>query len=151
MLLLAYLTRRAINLLFNNIVAHIRAIVLVDLTHPFIRIMHDPPYRALSTLKREILADPERVKIFNSLKIVVINTYKEEEELSKFQFSVGEGPFVFTNTTLLSSREMANVHYYLPPNSLTFPPFIRRIAHFLSKTLAHSLDVTDTLYFFRHG
>lgn len=27
---------------------------------------------------------------------------------------------------------MANVHYYLPPNALTFTPLTRRIAQFLS-------------------
>lgn len=151
MLILTYFTRRSINLLFINIVEKIRSLVLVDITHPFIRIMYDPPYRILGKLKREIFTDRERVNIFNKLKIVVINTYKEDEHLSQFHFSFGDEPFVFANTVLLSSREMANVHYYLPPNSLSFPPFVRRIGQFISKNLAKSMDITEISDFFRYG
>lgn len=85
-LTLTYLTRRAINLLFTNILEKIRSLVLVDIAQPFIRIMHDPPHRAYNRLKQEIFADRQRVAIFNKLKIIVINTYKEDERLSRFQF-----------------------------------------------------------------
>jgi hypothetical protein len=150
-LTLTYLTRRSINLLFTNIVERIRSLVLVDLTQPFIRIMHDPPYRAYSRLKQEIFADRQRVAIFNKLKIVVINTYKEDERQARLQFALHGQNFVFANTLLLSSREMANVHYYLPPNSLSFPPFVRRIGQFISKNLAQDMDITQINEFFRYG
>ncbi len=134
-LTLTYLTRRAVNLLFTNILARIRSILLVDLAHPFIRIMHDPPHRAYSRLKQEIFADRQRVAIFNQLKIIVINTYKEDERLTRFLLEKEGEQFVFTNTLLISSREMANVHYYIPSNSLSFPPFVRRLGQFISKNL----------------
>jgi hypothetical protein len=86
-LTLTYLTRRAVNLLFTNILEKIRSLVLVDIGQPFIRIMHDPPHRAYNRLKQEIFADRQRVAIFNKLKIIIINTYKEEERLARFQFT----------------------------------------------------------------
>jgi hypothetical protein len=52
---------------------------------------------------------------------------------------------------LISAREMANVHYYLPPNSLSFPPFVRRIGQFLSKISAHDMEISEIYDFFRYG
>jgi hypothetical protein len=141
MLALTYFTRRSINLLFTNILEKLRALVLLDLTHPFTRILHDPPSRMLQRLKREIFTDRQRVAVFNRLRIVVINTYKQGDALSNFHFEHGEQNFVFANTVLVSSREMANVHYYLPPNSLSFPPFVRRVAQFLASSIAHTMPV----------
>ena len=150
-LTLAYFARRIINGLFSNIVEKVKAMVLVDITHPFIRIQYDPPYRMLSRLKAEIFSDQERVKIFNKFKIVVITTHKEDNHLSKFMFTFDEQPYVFANTVLISSREMANVHYYLPPNSLSFPPFVRRIGQFLSMISWQDMSVAEIYDFFKHG
>lgn len=58
---------------------------------------------------------------------------------------------MFANTVLISSREMANVHYYLPPNSLSFPPFVRRIGQFLSMVSWQDMSVGEIYDFFKHG
>jgi len=46
---------------------------------------------------------------------------------------------------------MANVHYYLPPNSLSFPPLVRRLTHFLAKDFASNLTLEEAGAFLRHG
>lgn len=66
-------------------------------------------------------------------------THKEEQFRSDFQFVYGKDSLIFKNTVIVSTREMANVHYYLPPHSLSFPPLVRRIGHFISKDLSNKM------------
>lgn len=105
----------------------------MDISHPFLRVQYDPPYKLLHRLKREIFTQKERLTAFNKLKFVIVTTYKEDTLPEHFFYEVDFKSYVFTNTLLISSREMANVHYFLPPNSLSFPPLVRRLAHFLAK------------------
>jgi hypothetical protein len=64
---------------------------------------------------------------------------------------MGEDAYVFTRTLLISSREMANVHYFLPPNSLSFPPLVRRLAHFMAKDFVSNLTIPEIASLLRYG
>ena len=46
---------------------------------------------------------------------------------------------------------MSNVHYFLPPNSLSFPPLVRRLAHFIAKDISSNLNTEEALAFLRYG
>jgi hypothetical protein len=46
---------------------------------------------------------------------------------------------------------MANVHYFLPPNSLSFPPLVRRLAHLLARDFVANLTVDEMAAFLRYG
>jgi predicted transglutaminase-like cysteine proteinase len=46
---------------------------------------------------------------------------------------------------------MANVHYFLPPNSLSFPPLVRRLAQFIAKDLKVNYSVSEANDFLRYG
>jgi hypothetical protein len=148
---LTYLTRRTINLLFNNIIENIRTIILVDISHPLIRIEYDPPYRLLQKLKREVIDSPERRAVFNKLKFVFVNTHKENKKWQDYQFLYGEQPHTFARTVFISSRDMANVHYFLPSNSLSFLPLIRRLGHFLAKDFTTEMNPSQIATFLKHG
>jgi hypothetical protein len=50
-----YFAKKAINILFTNIVERVKSIVLVDLYHPFLRLEFDPPYSYLEKVKKEIV------------------------------------------------------------------------------------------------
>lgn len=151
LLTLTYLARRTINLLFTNIVEKIRTILLVDLAHPFIRVHYDPPYKLLAKLKREVINHPDRTNLFNKLRFVIVTTHREDPSWHHYQLAYGHPPFVFARTVLVSSREMANVHYFLPPNSLSFPPLVRRLGHFLAKDFSETLSNSEVAAFLRHG
>jgi hypothetical protein len=123
----------------------------VDITHPFLRVQYDPPYKLLHKLKMEIFLQRERLDIFNRLKFVVITTHKEDTLSEHFFYQMGEDAYVFTRTLLISSREMANVHYFLPPNSLSFPPLVRRLAHFMAKDFVSNLTIPEIASLLRYG
>lgn len=76
------------------------------------------------------------------MKFVVVTTHKEDTIAEHFFYKIGNENLVFAKTLLISSKEMANVHYFLPPNSLSFPPLVRRLAHFLSKDFADNMSIT---------
>jgi len=46
---------------------------------------------------------------------------------------------------------MSNVHYFLPPNSLSFPPLVRRLAHLLAKDFVENLSVEQISAILRFG
>lgn len=76
MLTLAYLARKHLGLLYSNIIEKIRNVLFVDITHPFLRVEHDPPYKLLQKLKMEIMAEKERLKYFNKIKFIIVTTHK---------------------------------------------------------------------------
>ena len=78
-------------------------------------------------------------------------THKEELLRSDFQFVYGEDSLLFKNTVIVSTREMANVHYYLPPHSLSFPPLVRRIGHFISQDLSNDMKKDEIIKLLRYG
>jgi hypothetical protein len=151
LLTLAYLARRTINLLFTNIIERIRTIVLVDLAHPLIRVEYDPPYRLLAKLKKEVINSRERSVVFNKLRFVVITTHKENKAWQDYQLAYGQEPYTFARTVFISSRDMSNVHYFLPSNALTFLPLVRRLAHFLAKDFSTSMSNSQTVLFLKNG
>lgn len=151
MLTLVYLARKNLNLLFQNIVERLRSILFVDITHPFLRVQYDPPYKLLHKLKMEIFTQRERLKIFNKLRFVVVTTHKEDVLSEHFFYKIGSSTFVFSQTVLVSSREMANVHYFLPPNSLSFPPLVRRLSQFLAKDFSSLMTINEIYTFLRYG
>lgn len=104
LLTLVYFARKKINLLFHNIVEKIRTVLLVDLTHPFLRVEYDPPYKLLARLKEEVLSHKECLKIFNRLRFVVVTTHKEEGLTEHFFYRAYGKNFVFSKTLLISSR-----------------------------------------------
>mgnify|MGYP000595590844 CR=1 FL=1 len=128
-------------MLFHKMVERIRTVLLVDLTHPFLRIEYDPPYKILYKLKMLIMNNKERVRIFNRLKFVIVTTHKEDNLKEHFYYTKNGEKYAFAKTLLISSREIANVHYFLPPNSLSFPPLARRLSHLLAKDFAINLSI----------
>jgi hypothetical protein len=79
-------------------------VLLIDITHPFLRVEYDPPYKLLAMLKMEVMATRERVKIFNRLKFVIVTTHKEDGLTEHFFFPSPNKRILFSRTLLISSR-----------------------------------------------
>lgn len=151
LLTLVYLVGKNMNHVFSHLLSRINTIVFVDLTHPFLRVEYDPPYKLLYKLKLQVMLYKERMRLFNRLKFVIVTTHKEDNLNEHFFYPLGHQKYVFTKTLLISSREMANVHYFLPQNSLSFPPLVRRLAHMLAKDFVSNLTIDEISSFLRHG